>query len=140
MSVVRIFFALVLAACAGGAVSSAQTGPGNGNQAGGDEVLSQRQVARKAKLKSRPAPDYPGEAVTYNAGAVVRLRVILRASGAVTGVSVMKVALSKGAPTDLADAFIREAVEAARKIKFEPAVKDGKPVSQYLVLEYAFNR
>ena len=140
MLVFRIFFTLALFACAGGAVSSAQTGPGNENRTGGDEVLAARQVAKKAKLKSRPAPDYPGEAVMHSASAVVRLRVILRASGAVTDVSIMKVALSKGAPTDLADAFIREAVEAARKIKFEPAVKDGKPVSQYVILEYAFNR
>lgn len=140
MLVVRIFFTLILIACAGRAVSSAQTAAGEEKRAGGEEVLAARETVRKAKIKSRPAPDYPGEAVMYNASALVRLRVVLRASGAVTDPSIIRAAVSQGAPADLADAFVREAVEAARKIKFEPAVKDGKPASQYLILEYRFSR
>jgi len=32
-----------------------------------------------------------------------------------------------------------QAVKAARRIKFQPAVKDGEPVSMYINLEYNFN-
>jgi hypothetical protein len=31
------------------------------------------------------------------------------------------------------------AVEAARRIKFFPATKDGRPVSMFIQLEYNFN-
>lgn len=34
--------------------------------------------------------------------------------------------------------LIKGAVEAASKIRFEPAVKDGKPVTVVLVIEYSF--
>lgn len=33
----------------------------------------------------------------------------------------------------------KERNERARKIEFEPAMKDGKPVSTYMTLEYYFN-
>jgi hypothetical protein len=32
-----------------------------------------------------------------------------------------------------------QAIKAARLIKFEPAMKDGRPVSMYMRLEYNFN-
>ncbi len=32
-----------------------------------------------------------------------------------------------------------KAAEAAKKIRFQPAQKDGRPVSQYIILEYNFN-
>jgi hypothetical protein len=31
------------------------------------------------------------------------------------------------------------AINAARKIKFRPATKDGRPVSQFIIIEYNFN-
>ena len=142
MRVYRVFFAAALLACAVPGVSAAQSPSGNvnGNQPQGDPVVSARLTVRKAKIKAKPAPTYPEEGIMYDAEAVVRLRVILRASGEITDVTTVRVGLSKGAPKELADAFIREATGAAERIKFEPAHKDGRDVSQYVVLEYRFNR
>jgi len=65
-----------------------------------------------------------------NVSGVVRLRAVLNFSGEVTDISVIK---------GLRDGFTEEAAAAARRIKFTPAEKDGRKVSQYVVLEYKFN-
>ncbi|MBA3323229.1 MAG: energy transducer TonB, partial [Pyrinomonadaceae bacterium] len=37
------------------------------------------------------------------------------------------------------DGLTEKAIEAARRITFTPAEKDGRPVSQYITLVYNFN-
>jgi hypothetical protein len=39
----------------------------------------------------------------------------------------------------LPDGLTEKAIEAARKIKFIPATKDGRRVSQYVTIDYNFN-
>jgi outer membrane biosynthesis protein TonB len=41
--------------------------------------------------------------------------------------------------TKLPHGLTQKAVEAAKKITFEPAIKDGRSVSQYVVIGYNFN-
>jgi hypothetical protein len=48
----------------------------------------------------------------------------------VSGVSVIK---------GLPDGLTEKAISAAKQIRFSPAQKDGRTVSQYIVLEYNFN-
>ena len=48
---------------------------------------------------------------------------------------VKNILVVKGLP----DGLTEKAVQAARQIKFTPAVKDGRPVSQFVILEYNFN-
>jgi len=43
------------------------------------------------------------------------------------------------ATRELKDGMTEAAIEAARNIRFFPAEKDGKPVSQWMTLEYNFN-
>jgi len=43
------------------------------------------------------------------------------------------------ATKELKDGLTEAAITAARNIRFFPAEKDGKPVSQWLMLEYNFN-
>ena len=43
------------------------------------------------------------------------------------------------ATQELKDGMTEAAIEAARNIRFFPAGKDGKPVSQWMTLEYNFN-
>jgi TonB family protein len=61
---------------------------------------------------------------------VVILRVVLAASGEGTDITVVK-----GLPSGLSE----KAIAAARKIKFEPARKDGHQVSQSVELTFNFN-
>jgi len=58
------------------------------------------------------------------------LKVVFAANGQVTNIRV-------AAP--LPYGLTEKAVEAARKIKFVPAMKDGKYVSMWMQLEYNFN-
>lgn len=78
-----------------------------------------------AKVRSKPDPAYPEEGKKYNAAVVVTLKMILAASGEVTDISVVKVAVSKKLPDDVAQAFVREAAKAAKKMTFVPAEKGG---------------
>ncbi len=39
----------------------------------------------------------------------------------------------------LPDGLTEKAIAAAKQIRFQPAQKDGRAVSQYAVIEYSFN-
>ena len=58
------------------------------------------------------------------------LKCVFAANGTITNIQVVQ-----GLPYGLTE----KAVEAARKIKFVPATKDGKNVSMWMQLEYNFN-
>ena len=57
------------------------------------------------------------------------LRAVLSSNGSVTQVRAI---------TSLPFGLTEKAMVAAHKIKFEPATKDGKPVSMYTQIEYHF--
>lgn len=109
-------------------------GPGGGGGGKGPvdytRPFRQNEVTRKAVITFRPEPGYTKEAHNNNVYGVVRLRVVLNFSGEVTNLTVVK---------GLPDGLTEKAVAAARRIKFTPAEKDGREVSQYVVLEYNFN-
>ena len=108
----------------------------NRNQEKGDEIFTIKPRAQKAIITSKPEAKYPEEAKEWKVTVVVRLRAILSSSGTVSSIRVVKVKAPDGLPTEVTDAFVRAASDAAREIKFEPARKNGEPVSQYIVLEY----
>jgi TonB family protein len=108
-------------------------GPGGGGGGGGVDYsrpFKQGEVTRKALITFKPEPGFTEEARKNNVTGVVRLRAILHSSGGVQGISVVK---------GLPDGLTEKAISAARQIRFTPAEKDGRSVSQYVVLEYNFN-
>ena len=92
--------------------------------------FKQGEVTRKALITFKPEPGFTEEARRFSVVGVVRLRAILHSSGEMRNVSVVK-----GLPHGLTES----SVAAAVRIRFTPAQKDGRPVSQYVVLEYNFN-
>ena len=86
-------------------------------------------MTRKALITYKPEPGFTEEARKNNVTGVVRLRAVLHASGAIQSISVVK---------GLPDGLTEKAIAAARQIRFEPAQKDGRKVSQYVILEYRF--
>jgi TonB family protein len=60
----------------------------------------------------------------------VVIHCVFSASGEVTRIHVI---------TALPDGLTERAVEAAKKIRFVPATKDGHPVSMWMELQYNFN-
>ena len=95
-----------------------------------DHIFSPRDVDQKARVLSRPEPQYTEEARENLVVGTVVLRAVFAENGLVENIRVVS-----GLPAGLTE----RAVEAARKIKFSPAMKDGRAVSQYIQIEYNFS-
>jgi TonB family protein len=104
-------------------------GPGGGG-GGGKDIYSGKEVTQKARVLSKPEPQYTEEARKNQITGTVVLRAVFTSSGQVTNIRAVS-----GLPFGLTD----RAIAAARLIKFTPAMKDGRPVSMYIQLEYNFN-
>lgn len=89
------------------------------------------EVDKKAKLIDTPLAVYTEEARQANAKEEVRLRLVLAGDGTIRNMFPIKSA---------GHALTESAVTAAQQIKFEPAVKDGRPVSQFVTLVYEFKK
>lgn len=96
---------------------------------GPDGPFRHSEVTKKAAITHRPEPGYTEEARKNSVDGVVRLRAVLSSAGEVADISVIK---------PLPDGLTERAVAAARQIRFRPAEKDGRPVSQYIIIEYYF--
>jgi len=87
-------------------------------------------VTTKAQILSKPEPLYTEEARQKGVKGTIRLRLALSFDGQVRHILVVK---------GLGEGLTQMAVNAARGIKFTPATKDGRPVSQFVTIEYNFN-
>lgn len=94
-----------------------------------EEAFSGKDVTRKAIVVSKPEPVYSAEARQAGITGTVVIRAVLSSSGEVTSIRVVS-----GLPGGLTE----NAIEAARHLKFIPAVKAGRFVSYYVQLEYNF--
>jgi TonB family protein len=116
----------------GRGVVAAGGGPGEG--AAGDidytRPFRATEVTQKARVTAKPEPPYTEGARKCGVTGTVTLRVILAASGKVERVAVI---------TGLPHGLTWKAVEAVRAVRFEPAQKDGRTVSQYATFQYNFN-
>jgi TonB family protein len=89
-----------------------------------------REVDQRARILSRTEPEYTEEARRNAVSGTVVLRALFSESGEVKDVRVI---------SRLPYGLTERAIEAARQIKFTPAIKDGRAVSQYIQIEYEFN-
>ncbi len=105
-------------------------GPGQTGPIDYNKPFTAKEVTRKAVLLTKPEPTYTEQAKKHSVEGVVTLRVLLSASGKVTTISPL---------SRLPDGLTEEAIAAARQIMFKPAQKDGREVSQWIVIQYAFN-
>lgn len=92
----------------------------------------------KAVIISKPEPHYPTEARNAGFEGTIVLRAIFRSTGKVTDIKFAKV-IPENTPQDLVKKLSDECIRVAGKIKFQPAIKDGHPVSMYVQLEYNFH-
>jgi TonB family protein len=107
-------------------------GGGPGGPGGGDpnRIFSGKDVSSKARVLSKPEPQYTEEARKNAVTGTVVLRAVFTSGGQVTNIRAVS-----GLPYGLTE----RAIAAARQIRFTPATKDGRPVSMYMQLEYNFN-
>jgi len=115
----------------GGDFNAGGGGPGGGG-GGGDynKIFTGKDVTTKARLISKPEPQYTEDARKNQVTGTVVLKVVFASSGQVTNIRTVS-----GLPNGLTE----RAIAAARQIKFVPATKDGHQVSMWMQLEYNFN-
>jgi TonB family protein len=94
-----------------------------------EKIYVGREVDVKARLLTKPEPSYTEDARKNEISGTVVLKVVFSKSGQVTNIRTVA-----GLPYGLTE----QAIKAARKIKFTPAMKDGQPVSMWMQLEYNF--
>jgi TonB family protein len=92
-------------------------------------VFGKGEVQKAARLIESPGAKYPDSALKAKAKGEVRLRLVLAGDGTVKYIFPMKY---------LKHGLTEAAIEAARQIKFEPAIRNGQPASQFLTLSYEF--
>ena len=130
----RYFSSVVLGKSASGIEVSDGVGVPYASKAADDESMAKlfvgKDVNRKAVLVMKPEPTYTEEARQNAVTGVVVLKVVFFSDGSVGNIRTVY-----GLPYGLTE----QAIQAARKMKFIPAVKDGKFVSMWMQLEYNFN-
>ncbi len=120
----------------GGNIGGGDRNDGGGGPGGGgggtdyNKIFSGRDVTSKARVLSKPEPQYTEEARKNQIVGTVVLRAVFSSSGQVTQIRTVS-----GLPNGLTE----RAMAAARQIRFVPATKDGRPVSMWMELQYNFN-
>jgi TonB family protein len=114
----------------GGDFNAGGGGPGGGGGGGYDRIFTGKDVTTKARLISKPEPQYTEEARKNQITGTVVLKCVFSSNGTVTNIRTVS-----GLPNGLTE----RAIAAARQIKFQPATKDGHQVSMWMQLEYNFN-
>lgn len=94
-----------------------------------EKVFSAKMVDTRVIFRSKPKPGYTLEARRNRKQGFVILKMALSATGTISRVRVLR-----GLPFGLTES----AIKAACKMEFEPAMKDGQSVSQWVTAEYVF--
>ena len=114
----------------GGDFNAGGGGPGGGGGGDYSRIFTGKDVTTKARLISKPEPQYTEEARKNQIVGTVVLKCVFSSSGQVTNIRTVS-----GLPNGLTE----RAIAAAKMIKFVPATKDGHQVSMWMQLEYNFN-
>jgi TonB family protein len=117
--------------------TSIQTSPQNSNSSAQEEkpvavnhAYIGKEVDTKVIISKKPRPKYTKAARANKVEGTVVLKVVFSSTGEVNNIHTV---------TGLPFGLTERAIEAAHKIKFKPAIKDGRPVSMWVQLEYNFN-
>ena len=105
-------------------------GGSDGNNPEPNRVYRVPEVTQRARVLSKPEPQYTEAARKNQVTGSVVLSVIFTESGEVTSIRAVRT---------LPDGLTERAIAAARLIRFIPASRNGHPVSVYMNLEYNFN-
>jgi TonB-like protein len=97
----------------------------------GERVYRGTEVTDRAVVTFKPEPMFTDKARRKKTHGLVEFFVIFSASGEVKVLSARK---------RLPNGLTEEALKAAPRIWFKPALLNGQPVSQVILLQYSFNR
>jgi TonB family protein len=97
---------------------------------GQDAVYFRPDLPEKAVIIRKPEATYTEAARQGKTKGVVVLRMVLAADGTVDHVLALR---------RLPNGLTEQAMSVARQIRFTPATKDGRPVSQSVTIQYGFD-
>ena len=95
-----------------------------------DRIFRGPEVTTRARVLSKPEPQYTEEARRNQISGTVILNVVFSRTGQVINIQ---------AAQPLCCGLTEKAIAAARQIRFVPATREGNPVSVRMQLEYNFN-
>jgi TonB family protein len=95
-----------------------------------EKVYKSSEVTTRARVLEKAEPSYTESARKFSITGTVVLRCVFSSKGEVTNLRVIR---------KIPHGLTQRAINAARAIRFTPAVKDGQPVSMWMQLEYNFN-
>ena len=90
-------------------------------------IFKGNEVDKKIRILAKPEPDFSAQERREHFHEKIILTTVFCGSGEVTRIKVK---------SGLSDRLDGKAIEAAKKIRFTPGEKDGKRVSQWLIVEY----
>jgi len=123
-------FALSLpSAGPGGAIGRSSVATADREPTAGADVLGEREVDVPARLRWSETPRYPPEALADEIEGDVQLELVVSTAGNVESVQVLRPAGHR---------FDEAAMASARRLRFLPAVKSGRPVRVRLVWTVGF--
>jgi TonB family protein len=97
-------------------------------------VEAQIQAGKPLLITSKPRADYTDAARENNIQGKVQVRVTFLPDGTIGDVTDVR----RNNENLRKFGLVKSAMEAARKIKFQPQMKKGKPVKAVKILEYPF--
>ena len=95
-----------------------------------NQIFSGREVTQKVRVLEKPEPTYTESARKFGIEGTIVLRTVFSKNGEVTNLHVV---------SKLPHGLTQRAIEAARAIRFVPAMKDGQAVSMWMELQYNFH-
>jgi len=122
-----------------GNIGGNENKPGGGGKGGSlgnnpntdiERVFRQSEVDVRARVLSKPEPQYTEEARRNQIAGTVILSVVFSRTGEVTNIRAVQT---------LCCGLTERAIAAARQIRFVPAVRNGQTVPTHMQLEYNFN-
>jgi TonB family protein len=109
-------------------------GPGGSHPGNGaddiDRIFTSPEVTTRARVISKPEPQYTEEARKAGTTGTVILSVVFSRTGQVVNIRAVQT---------LCCGLTEKAIAAARQIRFIPAMRKGQVVSTYMQLQYNFN-
>jgi TonB family protein len=99
-------------------------------QAAERRVFAGWEVTTKVKILQKTEPIYTERARMAGIAGTVILRAVFSSTGVVEHILVVR---------SLPDGLTEQSIQAASRIRFTPASRDGKPVSMIMELQYNFN-
>jgi TonB family protein len=97
---------------------------------GDDTIYKSSEVDKDVKLTKKPHPHLGGRIQECRSSGKSRIRIVLRKTGRITDVELLA--------SSSCNLWDEASLEAAGKIKFQPAMKNGQAVSVSKIIEYEF--